>query len=118
MLNEKQNLIQEKLEDIYRVVKFEGIEEVSVQVTGKKLSRHSFLNNLVTYMTGYCYELIENYQLTSNEDYNVTYVLQTLSSEETDTLDATVFLLEWAVTKLALSFGLDSEDVKRGDSIA
>ncbi|RIO10116.1 hypothetical protein BUZ94_06575 [Mammaliicoccus sciuri] len=113
MLNEKQNLIQEKLEDIYRVVKFEGIEEVSVQVTGKKLSRHSFLNNLVTYMTGYCYELIENYQLTSNEDYNVTYVLQTLSSAETDTLDSTVFLLEWAVTKLSLSFGLDPEEVKK-----
>ena len=113
MFNEKQNLIQEKLEDIYRVVKFEGIEEVSVQVTGKKLSRHSFLNNLVTYMTGYCYELIENYQLTSNEDYNVTYVLQTLSSAETDTLDSTVFLLEWAVTKLALSFGLDPEEVKK-----
>lgn len=115
MLNAKQETIQEKLQDIYRVVKFEGIEDVTAQVTGKKLSRHSFLNNLVTYMTGYCYELIENYQLTSNEDYNVTYVLQTLSSEEKDTLDATVFLLEWAVTKLALSFGLDPEDVKRGD---
>ena len=115
MLNEKQNLIQEKLEDIYRVVKFEGIEEVSVQVTGKKLSRHSFLNNLVTYLTGFCYELIEHYQLTSSEDYNVTYVLETLSSAETDTLDSTVFLLEWAVTKLAITFGLDPEDVKRGD---
>ncbi|WP_239733688.1 hypothetical protein [Mammaliicoccus sp. M-M49] len=118
MLNTKQETIQEKLQDIYRVVKFESIEEISVQVTGKTVSRHSFLNNLVIYMTGYCYELIENHQLTSNEDYNVTYVLQTLSSEETDTLDATVFLLEWAVTKLALSFGLDTEDVKRGDSNA
>ncbi|WP_239734155.1 hypothetical protein [Mammaliicoccus sp. H-M33] len=113
MLNTKQETIQEKLKDIYRVVKFEGIEDVTAQVTGKKLSRHSFLNNLVTYMTGYCYELIENYQLTSNEDYNVTYVLQTLSSAETDTLDSTVFLLEWAVTKLAYAFGLDPEEVKK-----
>ncbi|RIO71030.1 hypothetical protein [Staphylococcus borealis] len=113
MINEKQNLIQEKLEDIYRVVKFEGIEEVSVQVTGKTVSRHSFLNNLVTYLTGFCYELIEHYQLTSSEDYNVTYVLESLSSAETDTLDSTVFLLEWAVTKLTLSFGLDPEEVKK-----
>lgn len=115
MLNEKQKNIQEKLEDIYRVVKFEGIEDVAEQVTAKKMNRHKFLKNLVTYMTGYCYHLIENYQLTSSEGYNVSYVLETLSSEEIDTLDATVFLLEWAVTKLALSFGLDPEDVKRGD---
>lgn len=115
MLNEKQNLIQEKLEDIYRVIKVENIEVITEQVTGKKMNRHSFLNNLVTYMTGYSYELIESYQLTSSEGYNVSYVLQTLSSEEKDTLDATVFLLEWAVTKLAITFGLDPEDVKRGD---
>ncbi|MFV5937273.1 hypothetical protein ACLIJS_04220 [Mammaliicoccus sciuri] len=113
MLNSKQETIQEKLQDIYRVVNFEGIEEVSVQVTGKTVSKHSFLNNLVTYMTGYCYRLIENHQLTSGETYSVSYVLESLSSAETDTLDATVFLLEWAVTKLALSFGLDPEDVKK-----
>ena len=113
MINEKQKVIQERLEDIYRVIKVENIEGITKQVAGKKLSRHSFLNNLVTYLTGYCYELIEHYQLTSSEDYNVTYVLQTLSSAETDTLDATVFLLEWAVTKLTLSFGLDPEEVKK-----
>lgn len=113
MLNTKQETIQEKLQDIYRVVKFEGIEEVSVQVTGKTVSRHSFLNNLVTYMTGYCFHLIENHQLTSGETYNVSYVLESLSSAETDTLDTTVFLLEWAITKLALSFGLGPEDVKK-----
>ena len=113
MLNEKQVLIKEKLQDIYRVIKVENIEDITEQVTGKKMNRHSFLNNLVTYMTGFCYELIENYQLTSSEDYNVTYVLETLSSAETDTLDSTVFLLEWAVTKLALSFGLDPEEVKK-----
>lgn len=113
MLNEKQNLIQEKLQDIYRVIKVENIEDITKQITEKTVSRHSFLNNLVTYMTGFCYELIEHYQLTSSEDYNVTYVLQTLSSAETDTLDATVFLLEWAITKLALSFGLGPEEVKK-----
>ena len=115
MLNAKQEVIKEKLEDIYRVIKVENIEVITQQVTGKKMNRHSFLNNLVTYMTGYSYELIESYQLTTSEDYNVSYVLQTLSSEEKDTLDATVFLLEWAVTKLAITFGLDPEDVKRGD---
>ncbi|RIO72729.1 hypothetical protein BUZ85_10170 [Mammaliicoccus sciuri] len=118
MLNDKQNLIQEKLQDIYRVIKVENIEDITKQVTGKTLGRKQFLDNLVTYLTGYSYELIENYQLTSNEDYNVSYVLETLSSEETDTLDSTIFLLEWAVTKLALSFGLDPEEVKRGDSNA
>lgn len=115
MLNEKQKLIQEKLEDIYRVVKFEGIEDVTAQVTAKKMNRHKFLKNLVIYTIGYSYQLIEHYQLTTSEDYNVSYVLQTLSNEEKDTLDATVFLLEWAVTKLAITFGLDPEDVKRGD---
>lgn len=113
MLNEKQKVIQEKLQDIYRVIKVENIEDITKHVTGKKMNRHSFLNNLVTYLTGFCYELIEHYQLTSSEDYNVTYVLQTLSSAETDTLDSTVFLLEWAVTKLALSFVLDPEEVKK-----
>ena len=113
MLNEKQKVIQEKLQDIYRVIKVENIEDITSRVTGKTVSRHSFLNNLVTHMIGYCYQLIENYQLTSSEDYNVTYVLETLSSAETDTLDSTVFLLEWAVTKLALSFGLDPEEVKK-----
>ncbi|QPW13780.1 hypothetical protein I7830_08825 [Mammaliicoccus sciuri] len=113
MLNTKQEAIQEKLQDIYRVIKVENIEDITNQITGKTVTRHSFLNNLVTYLTGFCYELIEHYQLTSSEDYNVTYVLQTLSSEEKDTLDATVFLLEWAVTKLALSFRLDPEAVKK-----
>ncbi|WQJ73424.1 hypothetical protein P3U44_11245 [Mammaliicoccus sciuri] len=113
MVNEKQKVIQEKLEDVYRVTKVENIEGITNQVTGKTVTRHSFLNNLVTYLTGYCYELIENYQLTSGETYNVSYVLETLSNAETDTLDATVFLLEWAITKLALSFGLDPEEVKK-----
>ena len=113
MLNAKQEVIKEKLDDIYRVIKVENIEDITKQVTGKALGRKQFLDNLVTFMIGYCYELIENYQLTSSEDYNVTYVLETLSSAETDTLDSTVFLLEWAVTKLALSFGLDPEEVKK-----
>ncbi len=112
MLNTKQEAIQEKLKDIYRVIKVENIEDITKQVTGKALGRKQFLDNLVTFMIGYCYELIENYQLTSNEDYNVSYVLETLSSEETDTLDATVFLLEWAISKLALSFGLDPNKLK------
>ncbi|WP_239774650.1 hypothetical protein [Mammaliicoccus sp. N-M50] len=114
MVNEKQKVIQEKLQDIYRVIKVENIEVITQQVTGKTLGRKQFLDNLVTYLTGFSYELIEHYQLTSSEDYNVTYVLQTLSNAETDTLDSTVFLLEWAITKLALSFGLDpEEDVKK-----
>ena len=112
MLNEKQKLIQEKLEDIYRVVKFEGIEDVTAQVTAKKMNRHKFLKNLVTYMTGYCYELIEHYQLTSSEDYNVSYVLQVLSDEEPETLRDTEFLLEWAISKLAYAFGLDTIEIK------
>ena len=113
MLNEKQVLIKEKMQDIYRVIKVENIEDITKQVTGKALGRKQFLDNLVTFMIGYCYRLIEDYQLTTSEDYNVTYVLETLSSAETDTLDSTVFLLEWAVTKLALSFGLDPEEVKK-----
>ncbi|WP_239719938.1 MULTISPECIES: hypothetical protein [unclassified Mammaliicoccus] len=118
MLNDKQNLIQEKLQDIYRVIKVENIEDITKQVTGKTLGRKQFLDNLVTYLTGYSYELIENYQLTSNEDYNVSYVLQALSDEEPETLRDTEFLLEWAISKLAYAFGLDPQDVKRGDSNA
>ena len=114
MLNAKQEVIKEKLDDIYRVIKVENIEDITSRVTGKTVSRHSFLNNLVTYMTGYCYELIENYQLTSSEDYNVSYVLQALSDEEPETLRDTEFLLEWAISKLAYAFGLDpEEDVKK-----
>ena len=112
MLNAKQETIQEKLKDIYRVIKVENIEDITSRVTNKTVSRHSFLNNLVTYMTGYCYELIENYQLTSSEDYNVSYVLQALSDEEPETLRATEFLLEWAITKLAYAFGLDTIEIK------
>lgn len=107
MLNEKQKVIQEKLQDIYRVIKVENIEDITKQVTEKVLGRKQFLDNLVTFMIGYCYELIEDYQLTTSEDFNVSYVLETISSAETDTLDATVFLLEWAISKLALSFRLD-----------
>ncbi len=118
MLNDKQNLIQEKLQDIYRVIKVENIEDITKQVTGKTLGRKQFLDNLVTYLTGYSYELIEHYQLTSNEDYNVSYVLQALSDEEPETLRDTEFLLEWAISKLAYAFGLDPQDVKRGDSNA
>lgn len=115
MLNEKQVLIKEKMQDIYRVIKVENIEDITKQVTGKALGRKQFLDNLVTYMIGNCYQLIERYQLNSSEMFNVSFVLETISSAETDTLDATVFLLEWAVTKLAITFGLDTEDVKRGD---
>ncbi|RIO12553.1 hypothetical protein [Mammaliicoccus sciuri] len=113
MLNEKQKVIQEKLEDVYRVTKVENIEGITNQVTGKTVTRHSFLNNLVTYMIGYCYRLIERYQLTTSEDFNVSYVLQALSDEEPEKLRDTEFLLEWAISKLALSFGLDPEDVKK-----
>lgn len=112
MLNAKQETIQEKLKDIYRVIKVENIEDITSRVTNKTVSRHSFLNNLVTYMTGYCYELIENYQLTSSEDYNVSYVLQALSDEEPETLRDTEFLLEWAISKLAYAFGLDPIEIK------
>lgn len=118
MLNEKQDLIQEKLEDIYRVTKVENIEDITKQVTGKALGRKQFLDNLVTYLIGYCYRLIENHQLTSSEDFNVSYVLQALSDEEPETLRDTEFLLEWAISKLAYAFGLDPQDVKRGDSNA
>ncbi|MFI3130631.1 hypothetical protein [Mammaliicoccus sciuri] len=107
MLNEKQKVIQEKLEDIYRAVKFKEIEDVSVQVTGKTLSRHKFLNNLVAYTMGYCHQLIEHYQLTSSEDFNVSFVLESLSNEETESLSEVEYLLEWAITKLAYAFGLD-----------
>lgn len=112
MLNAKQETIQEKLKDIYRVIKVENIEDITSRVTNKTVSRHSFLNNLVTYMTGYCYELIENYQLASSEDYNVSYVLQALSDEEPETLRDTEFLLEWAISKLAYAFGLDPIEIK------
>ena len=112
MLNAKQEVIKEKLEDIYRVIKVENIEIITEQVTGKKMNRHSFLNNLVTYMTGYSYELIESYQLTTSEDYNVSYVLQALSDEEPETLRDTEFLLEWAISKLAYAFGLDPIEIK------
>ena len=111
MLNAKQETIQEKLKDIYRVIKVENIEDITSRVTNKTVSRHSFLNNLVTYMTGYCYELIENYQLTTSEDYNVSYVLQALSDEEPETLRDTEFLLEWAISKLAYAFGLDTIEI-------
>lgn len=116
MLNEKQKVIQEKLEDIYRAVKFKEIKNVSVQVTGKSLTRHKFLKNLVAYTMGYCHQLIEHYQLTSNENFNVSFVLESLSNEETESLSEVEYLLEWAITKLALSFGLDPQDVKSGDS--
>ena len=112
MLNEKQVLIKEKMQDIYRVIKVENIEVITEQVTGKALGRKQFLDNLVTFMIGYCYELIENYQLTSSEDYNVSYVLQALSDEEPETLRDTEFLLEWAISKLAYAFGLDPIEIK------
>lgn len=114
MLNTKQETVQEKLQDIYRVIKVENIEDITKQVTGKALGRKQFLDNLVTFMIGYSYELIEDYQLTTSEDFNVSYVLQALSDEEPETLRDTEFLLEWAISKLALSFGLDpEEDVKK-----
>ncbi|WP_239740926.1 hypothetical protein [Mammaliicoccus sp. M-M45] len=113
MLNEKQKVIQEKLQDIYRVTKVENIEGITKQVTGKALGRKQFLDNLVTYMIGYCYKLTERYQLTTSEDFNVSYVLQALSDEEPETLRDTEFLLEWAISKLAYAFGLDPQDVKK-----
>lgn len=112
MLNEKQKVIQEKLEDIYRAVKFKDIEEVSVQVTGKTVSRHKFLKNLVAYTMGYCYGLIEHCELTSSEDFNVSLVLESLSNEETESLSEIEYLLEWAITKLAYAFGLDPNKLK------
>lgn len=112
MLNEKQKVIQEKLEDIYRAVKFKEIEDVSVQVTGKTLSRHKFLKNLVAYTMGYCHQLIEHYQLTSSEDFNVSFVLESLSNEETESLSEVEYLLEWAISKLAFAFELDPNKLK------
>ncbi len=112
MLNEKQKVIQEKLEDIYRVVKFKGIEEVSIQVTGKTLTRHKFLKNLVVYTIGYCHQLIEHYHLNSSEDFNVSYVLESLSNDETESLSDVEYLLEWAIAKLAYAFGLDPKKLK------
>ncbi len=112
MLNEKQKVIQEKLEDVYRVTKVENIEGITNQVTGKTVTRHSFLNNLVTYMIGNCYQLIEHYQLNSSEMFNVSFVLESLAGEELDTIEETEFLLEWAISKLALSFGLDPNKLK------
>lgn len=113
MLNTKQEAIQEKLKDIYRVIKVENIEDITKQVTGKTVTRHSFLNNLVTYMIGNCYQLIEHYQLNSSEMFNVSFVLESLAGEELDTIEETEFLLEWAISKLAYAFGLDPEDVKK-----
>lgn len=112
MLNEKQMVIQEKLQDIYRVIKVENIEDITKQVTGKKMNRHKFLENLVTYMTGYYYELIENYQLTSSEDFNVSYVLESLSNDETESVSDVEYLLEWSISKLAYAFGLDPNKLK------
>ena len=118
MLNEKQEVIKEKLEDIYRVIKVENIEDITSRVTGKTVSRHSFLNNLVTYMIGNCYQLIERYQLSSSEMFNISYVLESLASEELDTVEDIEFLLEWSINKLAFTFRLDPKDVKRGVSNA
>lgn len=118
MLNAKQEVTKEKLQDIYRVIKVENIEDITSRVTNKTVSRHSFLNNLVTYMIGNCYQLIERYQLNSSEMFNVSFVLESLAGEELDTIEDTEFLLEWAISKLAYAFGLDPEDVKRGDSNA
>lgn len=115
MLNEKQKVIQEKLEDIYRVIKVENIEDITKQVTRKALGRKQFLDNVVTYMIGYCYQLIEHYQLTSSEMFNISYVLESLAGEELDTVEDIEFLLEWSINKLAFTFGLDQKDVKRGD---
>ena len=112
MLNEKQVLIKEKLQDIYRVIKVENIEVITEQVTGKALGRKQFLDNLVTFMIGYCYRLIEDYQLTTSEDFNVSYVLQAISDEEHETLRDTEFLLEWAISKLAYAFELDPIEIK------
>lgn len=113
MINTKQEAIQEKLKDIYRVIKVENIEGIANQITGKTVTRHSFLNNLVTYMIGNCYQLIEHYQLNSSEMFNVSYVLESLSNDETESLSDVEYLLEWSISKLAYAFGLDPEDVKK-----
>ncbi|PTI86289.1 hypothetical protein [Mammaliicoccus vitulinus] len=112
MLNAKQELIKEKLEDIYRVAKVEDIESITNQVTGKTVTRQSFLNNLVTYMIGNCYQLIERYQLNSSEMFNVSFVLESLAGEELDTIEDTEFLLDWAISKLAYAFGLSPNKLK------
>ncbi len=112
MLNTKQETVQEKLQDIYRVIKVENIEGITNQVTGKTVTRHSFLNNLVTYMIGNCYQLIEHYQLNSSEMFNVSFVLESLAGEELDTIEDTEFLIEWAISKLAYAFGLDPNKLK------
>lgn len=112
MLNTKQETIQEKLQDIYRVIKVENIEDITKQVTGKALGRKQFLDNLVIHMIGYCYRLIENYQLNSSEMFNVSFVLESLAGEELDTIEDTEFLLEWAISKLAYAFGLDPNKLK------
>ncbi|PTI34568.1 hypothetical protein BU074_13220 [Mammaliicoccus vitulinus] len=112
MLNEKQELIKEKLEDIYRVIKAENIEDIAKQITGKALGRKQFLDNLVTYMIGNCYQLIERYQLNSSEMFNVSFVLESLAGEELDTIEDTEFLIEWSISKLAYAFGLDPIEIK------
>ncbi|WP_204201123.1 hypothetical protein [Mammaliicoccus sciuri] len=112
MLNTKQEAIQEKLQDIYRVIKVENIEGITNQITGKTVTRHSFLNNLVTYMIGNCYQLIEHYQLNSSEMFNVSFVLESLAGEELDTIEDTEFLIEWAISKLSYAFGLDPTKLK------
>ncbi len=113
MLNTKQEAIQEKLQDIYRVIKVENIEVITQQVTGKTVTRQSFLNNLVTYMIGNCYQFIEDYQLDSSEMFNVSFVLESLAGEELDTIEDTEFLLEWAISKLAYAFGLSPILIKK-----
>lgn len=113
MLNEKQKIIQEKLEDIYRVTQVENIEGITSRVTGKKTSRQDFLENLIAYTMGYCHQLIEHHELTTSEDHTVSYVLETLSNEDCNTLEETEFLIEWAINKLALTFGLDLAVVKK-----
>ncbi len=112
MLNTKQEAIQEKLKDIYRVIKVENIEDITKQVTGKALGRKQFLDNLVIHMIGYCYRLIERYQLTSSEDFNVSYVLESLSNDETESISDVEYLLEWSISKLAYAFGLDPNKLK------
>ena len=62
---------------------------------------------------GYCYQLIEHYQLNSSEVFNVSFVLESLSNEETESLSEVENILEQAITKLAYAFGLDPEDIKK-----
>ncbi|WP_210133552.1 hypothetical protein [Staphylococcus sp. GDY8P197P] len=63
-------------------------------------------------MIGYCYRLIERYQLTSSEDFNVSYVLESLSNDETESISDVEYLLEWSISKLAYAFGLDPNKLK------